>query len=101
MTKSSINDVNEEANSPLLGNKNGRKDSQPFSKTEFGLAYFAFVLIGMVPQMTENALFSETAVFQGYLHEGPNTYTYFLAAFMLGHIISFIYLVVKSYFQLP
>lgn len=50
-----------------------------------------FILIGIAPQLVQNAIFAETAVFRLYLAEGDNIYFYILAAFVLAHVISFIF----------
>lgn len=82
--------LNADSSDPLLGNRRT-------SNFDHRLGYFVFLLLGCAPQLVQNALFSETAIFRQEQPEGRNISAYMITAFMSANVFCLVYLFLQRY----
>jgi len=82
--------LNADTSDPLLGKRRT-------SDFDHRLGYLIFLLLGCAPQLVQNALFSETAIFKQEQPEGRNISAYMITAFMLANIFCLVYLFLQRF----
>ncbi|PRP80268.1 hypothetical protein PROFUN_12735 [Planoprotostelium fungivorum] len=70
---------------------------EPLTWQSLILGYLCFVMLGIAPQLIQNALFSETAVLKSIVPEEKEISAYIVTAFMVANIFCLIYLCIQRY----
>jgi len=81
---------------PLMSQLPGIENAYT-SRWHIVVGYLVFLCIGMAPQLAQNALFSETALFRERTPEKNEISAYIVTAFMLANVVIVIYLIIQYF----
>jgi len=83
---------------PLLRSEESVPSSQrALSRVHIIIGYILFLILGISPQLIQNAMFSETPIFESITPEGKQITSYIVTSFMAANIFCLIYLVVQQW----
>jgi len=87
----------EDDSKPLLRSEESLDSRRRLPRIHTVLGYILFLILGISPQVIQNAMFSETPIFEGVTPEGKQITSYIVTSFMVANVFCLLYLVIQQW----